>query len=153
MQGKKIAIASDHAGCELKRQLEDMLVQAGYIVVDYGPDCGQSPVDYPDKAALLAKGIYRREADIGILICGTGIGMSIAVNRYPFIRGALVDSVELAELARRHNNANVLILGGRMISFETAKACLDAFLTTPFEGGRHEARVQKLERMPDDCDN
>ncbi len=150
MQGKKIIVAADHAGCGLKKQLKEYLTELGCIIQDYGTDDDSVSVDYPEKAYLLAKGIYTGEADIGILVCGSGIGMSIAVNRYDFIRGALVCSPEMAVLARKHNNANVLILGGRLTDSETAKLCINAFLTTPFEGGRHENRVAELERMSHD---
>ena len=150
MQEKKIIIAADHAGCCLKDEIKEYLIAQEYMVQDYGTNDSAISVDYPEKASLLAKGIYTGEADLGILICGSGIGMSIAVNRYDFIRGALVCSHEMAILARKHNNANVLILGGRLMDAETAKLCVNAFLTTPFEGGRHENRVAELERMPHD---
>ena len=149
MQGKKIIIASDHAGYQMKEYLDKTLKEQGYIVIDVGPYDDKS-VDYPDYACRLAQGIYDREADVGILICGTGIGMSIAVNRYDHIRGALAFTPDMARLARQHNNANVLILGARTTSLETALSATNAFLSTAFEGGRHEARVQKLERMNHD---
>lgn len=150
MQEKKIIMAADHAGCCLKDTLKDYLIKQGYTVQDCGTNNPGMSVDYPEKASLLAKGIYSGDADIGILVCGSGIGMSIAVNRYNFIRGALVCSPEMAMLARKHNNANVLILGGRMTDEKNAQSCVHAFLTTPFEGGRHENRVAELERMPHD---
>ena len=149
MQGKKIIIASDHAGYQMKEYLDKALQEQGYIVIDVGP-YDENSVDYPDYAYRLAQGIYDREADIGILICGTGIGMSIAVNRYQHIRGALAFTPEMARLARQHNNANVLVLGARTTSLETALSATNAFLSTAFEGGRHEARVSKLERMNHD---
>ena len=150
MQGKRILIASDHAGYRMKEYLDAWLRQQGYVVIDVGPS-DETPVDYPDKAYLVAQGLYDREADLGILVCGTGIGMSIAVNKYNHIRGALVFTPEMAALARAHNNANVLILGGRTTSMETAVKCADAFLKTPFEGGgRHERRVLKTGRMNHD---
>ena len=150
MQGKRILIASDHAGYAMKEYLDTMLRGEGYVVIDVGPN-DDKPIDYPDKAYLVAQGLYDREADIGILICGTGIGMSIAVNRYNHIRGALVFTPEMATRAREHNNANVLILGGRTTSLETAVACTHAFLEATFEGGgRHENRVAKLGRMNHD---
>jgi len=149
MQGKKILMASDHAGYQMKEYLQDLLKKQGYVVIDLGPN-DETPTDYPDKAYLVAQGIYDREADLGILICGTGIGMSMAVNKYNHIRGALVFTPEMAALARKHNNANVLILGGRTTSLETAAACADAFLTNAFEGGRHERRVNKVGRMNHD---
>ena len=153
MQGKKIIIAADHAGCPLKQHLINYLKSQEYDLLHLGTTDESLPVDYPDKAYLLAKSLYNHEGDIGILVCGSGIGMSIAVNRYQFIRGALVCSPEMADLARRHNNANVLIFGGRLISPDIAQACTDVFLKTPFEGGRHEARVQKLERMDHDFED
>ena len=150
MQGKRILIASDHAGYRMKEYLDAWLREQGYVVLDVGPN-DEAPVDYPDKAYLVAQGLYDREADLGILICGTGIGMSIAVNKYNHIRGALVFTPEMATLARSHNNANVLILGGRTTDLETAVKCTEAFLETPFEGaGRHERRVLKTGRMNHD---
>lgn len=150
MQVKKVIIASDHAGCSLKEHLITHLEKQGYTVYNYGTNDPNVAVDYPKKAFYVAKALYRYEAPFAILICGTGIGMSIAVNRYDFIRGALACSPETARLARQHNNANVLILGGRVTDVETAKQCADLFLTTPFEGGRHTARVNQLEKMPHD---
>ncbi|MDY6407406.1 MAG: RpiB/LacA/LacB family sugar-phosphate isomerase [Pseudomonadota bacterium] len=150
MQGKRILIASDHAGFQMKEYLAAYLRKHGYVVLDVGPN-EEVPTDYPDKAYLVAQGLYDREADLGILICGTGIGMSIAVNKYNHIRGALVFTPEMAALARSHNNANVLILGGRTTPLETAVQCTEAFLTTPFEGtSRHERRVLKTGRMNHD---
>lgn len=150
MQEKKIIIASDHAAYEAKQQITKHLEDQGYTVFNYGTNDPNTPVDYPDKAYMLAKGLAREEAPVGILLCGSGIGMSIAINRYPSIRGALCTSVEMARLARAHNNANVLVLGGRLTPIETLLACVDTFLTTPFDGGRHEIRVKKLERMPNE---
>ena len=146
MQEKKIVIASDHAGYRMKAYLTDWLKHQGCAVSDLGP-ADETPIDYPDQAARVADAIKKHSADFGILICGTGIGMSIAVNRYPEIRGALVFTPEMAALARRHNDANVLILGGRTTDFEVAVACADAFLKAQFENGRHGPRVAKLERM------
>ncbi len=150
MQEKKIAIASDHAGCELKNYLRDSLSDQGYVLYDYGTDTPLKSVDYPDEAYLLAKALKEKKADIGILVCGTGIGMSIAVNRYAHIRGALVHSVEYAKLARQHNDANVLVLGGRFLEKKEALELVNTFLTTDFEGGRHADRVCKLGDMPHD---
>jgi len=143
---EKIAIASDHAGFQMKEYLKNMLKKQGYEVLDRGPE-SEAAIDYPDQAAVLAHTLHDGLAGQGILICGTGIGMSIAVNRYPFIRGALVFTPEMAALARQHNNANVLILGARTTALETAAACVNTFLTTNFEGGRHERRVLKLGEM------
>ena len=146
MQEKKILIASDHGGFELKQQLKAYLQQKGFDVVDYGTN-NMDSVDYPDYAKLLVEGIKAKTADKGILICTSGIGMSIAANRYPFIRAALVHIPEEAHLSRAHNNANVLVFGAKFVTPEMAEKCLDEFLTTKFEGGRHCARVDALERM------
>ena len=150
MQVKNVILAADHAGCPLKEAIRKWLVENGIQVHNYGTNDPNTPVDYPDKAAKMAEGIERGEALFGILVCGSGIGMSIAVNRYDFIRGALVWNPELATLARQPNNANVLILGGRFTDEAVAIECVKNFLTTPFEGGRHQVRVNKLERMPHD---
>ena len=109
MQVKKIVMASDHAGCELKNLLKEALGQQGYEILDKGPLTDAQSVDYPDYAFLLAKSLQKKEADVGILLCGSGIGMSIAVNRYPFIRGALVHSKEYAKLSRLHNEKTPFI--------------------------------------------
>jgi len=146
MQEKKILIASDHGGFNLKEELKTYLQQQGYDVIDYGTNSTDS-VNYPDYAKLLANGLHAKTADTGILICTSGIGMSIAANRYPFIRAALVQNEEQAHLSRAHNNANVLVFGAKFITSKAAKKCLDEFLTTDFEGGRHCGRVQALERM------
>lgn len=150
MQVKKIALASDHAGCDLKSFLKEKLLSQGYEIVDYGTDSPNHPVDYPDEAYLLAKSLKEQQADVGILVCGSGIGMSIAVNRYNHIRGALVHSEEYARLARQHNDANVLVLGGRFLEKEEAFKLANIFLTTDFEGERHARRVCKLGDMPHD---
>lgn len=138
-----IAIAADHAGYALKRALGTVLADMGCHVVDLGTE-GEESVDYPDYAARLAATLSRGEAGAGVLVCGSGIGMSIAANRHPGIRAALCGTVEMARLARQHNDANVLVLGGRLTDLETAAACLRTFLATPFEGGRHARRVAKL---------
>lgn len=146
---EKIVIASDHAGYQMKTYLKELLVKNGYEVLDKGTD-SENSVDYPDYAQKLARSIYNQEASKGVLICGTGIGMSIAVNRFPFIRGALVFTPEMAALSRQHNDANVLVLGARTTSIETASKALQQFLVTPFEGGRHEPRVNKLKEVNND---
>jgi ribose 5-phosphate isomerase B len=138
-----IALAADHGGFELKRALMQALVERGYKTLDLGTENGE-PVDYPDYADKLAAAIKEGRAARGVLMCGSGIGMAIAANRHPGIRAALVHDVETARLAREHNDANVLVMGGRLISEELAKRCLDTFLGTSFSGGRHERRVAKL---------
>lgn len=139
----KIAIASDHGGYELKKQLVPYLEKRGLTVCDMGCDSNDS-VDYPDYAFPLAEAVARGEHDFGILICGTGIGVSMCANRVPGIRCALCSEPVSAKLTRQHNNANVLAMGARMIGFEMACAIVDAFLATEFEGGRHSRRVDKV---------
>ncbi len=143
MSDRRFAIASDHAGVGLKAVLRTALEAAGREVIDLGP-AGDGPVDYPDYAQALARAIESGRADRGVLICGSGIGMSIAVNRSRAVRGALCRDEEEARLARAHNDANVLALGARRITEDDARRCLQAFLDTEFEGGRHSARVAKL---------
>ena len=143
MTGKSIAIASDHAGYDLKTILAEELGSLGYEVVDLGTD-GRDSVDYPDFAKALIKAVIDGRADCGVLVCGTGIGISIAANRHPGIRAAVCHNETTARLARAHNDANVLALGARIVGIEVAKDCLKAFLTTEFAGGRHVGRVAKL---------
>ena len=142
-RGETIAIASDHAGFHLKEVLGGELLKLGYGVLDLGPENDES-VDYPDFAQALAQSLSEGQATRGVLVCGSGIGMSIAANRHPGIRAALCQNAEAARLARQHNDANVLALGERMIGEEAAKECLRVFLSTEFEGGRHARRVAKL---------
>ena len=139
-----IPIASDHAGFEMKERLESRLRSMGYDVQDLGADSPASS-DYPDFAHPLAEMVSRGEAKRGVLLCGTGIGMAIAANRHPHVRAAVAWSPEVAELTRRHNDANVLVLPARCISDEDGEKILEVFLETAFEGGRHERRVEKLE--------
>lgn len=141
-----IAIASDHGGYELKSILKEEMVARDLNVLDLGTD-GPSSVDYPDYAAAMAEAIRSGKAERGVLICGTGIGISIAANRHPEIRAALVHDAFTARMSRQHNDANVLCFGGRTIGVEIAKDCLDIFLSTEFEGGRHARRVEKLSRL------
>ncbi len=143
MSPETIAIAADHAGYELKSALKRRLIEQGFDVVDLGADTTES-VDYPDFARALADAIGDGRSARGVLLCGSGIGMSIAANRFPGVRAALVHDAETARLARRHNDANVLVMAARQIEPSVAEDCLDAFLTTSFEGGRHRRRVQKL---------
>jgi ribose 5-phosphate isomerase B len=139
----RIAIASDHAALALKSALVEYLLSAGHEVSDLGPH-DESSVDYPDYGYKLAAAIADGTAERGIALCGSGIGISIAVNRNPAARAALVSEPLSARLAREHNDANVIAMGARLIGIEMAKACLDAFLTTEFGGDRHQRRVDKL---------
>ncbi|MCF8496305.1 MAG: ribose 5-phosphate isomerase B [Alphaproteobacteria bacterium] len=137
-----IALASDHAGYALKERLKARL--SGQIeFLDLGTDSEQS-VDYPDFGRAAAQALQDGRAERAILICGSGIGISIAANRFAFVRAALCVNPEMARLARLHNDANVLALGARLVDEDTAVACVEVFLNTAFEGGRHEGRVKKL---------
>ncbi len=138
-----VALGSDHAGVALKAALRTLLEVTGHPVFDLGTHDGES-VDYPDFALAVCDAVAGGRARFGVLVCGTGIGISIAANRHPGIRCALVHDVTGARLAREHNDANVLALGARVIGTEVALDCLSAFLRTPFAGGRHERRVRKL---------
>jgi ribose 5-phosphate isomerase B len=140
---ERIAIVSDHAAYEMKAMLVAELREAGRDVLDLGTTSTDS-VDYPDYGYRLASAIASGRAQRGIALCGSGIGVSIAVNRHPACRCALVSSGLAARLAREHNDCNVLALGARLIGIETARDCVEQFLSTPFAGGRHQRRVDKL---------
>ena len=140
-----ILIASDHAGFELKAVLEKELEALGYAYEDLGPS-SESSVDYADYAHPLARRISEGEAERGILMCGTGLGMSYTANRYPRVRAAVAWSPEIAALAREHNDANVLVLPARFVGEQEGRAILKAWLETGFAGGRHARRVEKIER-------
>ena len=143
MGTQTVLIACDHGGLELKALLVSDLEKKGLTVIDLGTN-GPDSVDYPDFAFSIAEALKDGKADKGILLCGTGIGISIAANRFSHVRAALVHDAFGAKMCRAHNDANVLVMGGRTIGPEVARDCLDIFLTTPFEGGRHERRVSKL---------
>jgi len=143
MPKETIAIACDHGGYHLKLELIDELNKLGHSVLDLGTDSTES-VDYPDFGYAMARAIVNGEADKGVLLCGSGIGISIAANRNPKIRAALVHDALGAQLARQHNHANVIVFGGRTTGPEVARDCLRIFLTTEEEGGRHDRRVEKL---------
>jgi len=139
----KIAIGGDHAAVEMKRAIISKLEQDGHEVKNYGTDSPDS-VDYPDFGHPVAEQVERNEADLGIVICGSGNGINMTVNKHAGIRSALAWNVELAELARQHNNANILALPARFISIEEGLAITEAFLKSEFEGGRHQRRVDKI---------
>jgi ribose 5-phosphate isomerase B len=143
----RIALASDHAAVSLKGELAQWLREAGHDVADLGTN-GEESVDYPDYGYILATAIATGEAERGIALCGSGIGIAIAANRHPHARCAQVMEPLSARLARSHNDANIIALGARLIGIEMAKACIDAFLATEFAGGRHAARVEKLAHPP-----
>ncbi len=145
MSHRTVAIACDHAGFAMKTILQEELEKAGHAVLDLGTNSEES-VDYPDFGFALADALAADKADTGVLVCGSGIGISIAANRHPEIRAALVHDALSARMSRLHNDANVICFGGRMIGEEVAKDCLAIFLETEFEGGRHARRVDKLNR-------
>jgi len=138
-----VAIASDHAGYEMKSFVQSYLEKNGFQVLDLGPE-SDSSVDYPDYGHALGAALDNGEAEYGVALCGSGIGISIAVNRHKSVRAALCQNGLMAKLSRKHNNANVLVLGARLIGAEVANDCLNAFFNTEFEGGRHELRVAKI---------
>jgi ribose 5-phosphate isomerase B len=147
----RIALAADHAGYKLKDELADWLRELGYDVSDLGTN-GPESVDYPEYGAKLARSVATGAVDFGIAVCGSGIGISIAVNREPHCRCARVDEPISATLAREHNDANVLALGARLVGSDMAKACVSAFLTTDFAGGRHQRRVDQLSQELQESD-
>ncbi|MBQ4120949.1 MAG: ribose 5-phosphate isomerase B [Clostridia bacterium] len=145
---KKIVIACDHAGNEVKDALMTHFEKAGYTVTDFGCD-GTCSVNYPDYAHYVCEALQKKEAPLGILVCGTGIGMSMAANKHKGIRAALCENEFSAEMTRRHNDANVICMGARVISVEKAIALADIFVNTEYEGGRHDARVAMLNALDD----
>jgi ribose 5-phosphate isomerase B len=145
---RPLLVASDHAGFELKEKLKRTLDAMGVAYRDLGV-ASADPVDYPDQAHRLAEGVSRGEADRGLLVCGSGQGMAMAANRHRGVRAALAADEETARLSREHNDANVLALGGRLIDLDTAERILKVWLETPFAGGRHAARVAKIDATPE----
>jgi ribose 5-phosphate isomerase B len=139
----KIAIGADHAGYELKEKLKQRLAQQGVQVVDEGTVSNES-VDYPDFARKVGEDVAGKKADLGLLVCGSGVGMAIAANKVPGVRAANVSNVEEAGLSREHNDANVLSIGARFLDEAKAMTIVDKFLATPFAGGRHQRRVDKI---------
>lgn len=142
----KIAIASDHAAYKMKEDIKKYLKSKNIDFIDLGTDSEES-VDYPDYAKILGEKVAKKEVDFGIGLCGTGIGMSISVNKVKGIRGALCLYPSMAEYARKHNDANVLVLAGRLMGPDLAIWTVDKFLSTEFEGGRHKTRVEKIDRI------
>ena len=144
--GEKIPIGSDHAGYELKQDLIEYLKELGYEPEDMGTD-GTASVDYPDFAEAVAGAVSRGERKRGVLICGTGIGMSMSANKFPEVRAALAVNEQMAEISRRHNDANILTLGGRFHEKLQARKILKRWLETDFKGGRHARRVEKIAKL------
>jgi ribose 5-phosphate isomerase B len=140
----KIAIGSDHAGFELKEKLQAYLKKKGFDIKDFGTYSADR-ADYPDFAHPVAEAVEEKEAEMGVLICGSGNGVNMTANRHHGVRSALCWNAEIAQLARQHNDANIIALPARYISEQEAEKCLDVFFTTAFEGGRHTDRVKKIE--------
>lgn len=141
-----IALGADHAGYDFKENIKKLLASLGYEFKDFGTMSSES-TDYPDYAHKVAEVVSRGEAEFGILVCGTGIGMSIVANKHKGVRAAVVESVPAAKLSREHNNANILALGARIIPWETAAEIIKTFLSTKFEGGRHQRRIDKINSL------
>ncbi|HLN42278.1 MAG TPA: ribose 5-phosphate isomerase B [Acidimicrobiales bacterium] len=139
----RIAVGSDHAGYRLKEFLAAHLATSGHDVDDLGTH-SEAPVDYPEFGAAVGRAVSEGRAELGLCACGTGIGISIAANKIPGIRAALVHDVTTARLARAHNHANVVCMGGRMVGFEVAKDAVDTFLSTAPDGGRHDQRIREI---------
>ena len=139
----KLAIGNDHAGSDLKKKIVNLLKDQNIEVINYGTDQNES-VDYPDFAHPVGRSIQENKVDLAIVICGSGNGVNMVVNKYSKVRSALCWNTELAGLARSHNNANILAIPARFVSEEVALEMVNTFLTTPFEGGRHQNRVEKI---------
>ena len=144
-----IAVASDHGGLELKDAIQSALAARGLDVDDYGTDNGDS-VDYPDFAEKVAAAVSRGDIELGILVCGTGIGMSIVANKFPGVRAALATNEFMAQMAKEHNNANVLVLGGRVLAKDLAVKMVNVWLDSTYEAGRHQRRLDKISRLEED---
>lgn len=140
----KISLGSDHAGFKTKQDIKDYLISKGIEVVDVGTYDGTISTDYPDYAIKAAELVSSKETDFGIVVCGTGLGVAMSANKVVGVRATPVSTVEFAQLARQHNNANVLALSGRFVDLELNKKIVDMFLNTPFEAGRHERRTGKI---------
>lgn len=142
----RIAVGADHAGFSLKKTIAESLRDAGYVVLDLGTHSDER-VDYPDFGAAVGRAVANGDADFGVAVCGSGIGIAIAANKIPGVRAATVHDVTSAHLAREHNDANVIALGERLVGPEVAKEAVHAFLDAKFEGGRHAQRVAKLDAL------
>lgn len=140
---EKIAIASDHAGKEMKDELKEYLLELGVDVVDMGVHNNES-VDYPDYGIPVAEKVSQGELQRGVLICGTGIGMSILANKFPGVRAALVNDVYTSKMAKEHNDANIIVIGGRVVGKGIAREIIRTWLASKFEGGRHKRRLDKI---------
>ncbi|MBI4378723.1 MAG: ribose 5-phosphate isomerase B [Nitrospinae bacterium] len=145
---EKVAIAADHGGFELKEDIKLFLKEIGYEPVDFGTHNNNS-VDYPDFGIKVAEAVSRGDIQKGILICGTGVGMSIVVNKFPDVRGALCNDIYTARMGRKHNDSNILILGGRVVGRGIAMEIVNTWMSTQFDGGRHQKRLDKIKELED----
>ena len=148
----RLAIGNDHAGLDLKHKIMSLLEEKGHSSTDYGTFTTES-CDYPDFATKVCQSIQNQDADLGILICGTGIGMSIAANKHTGIRAALVQDIFSAQATRQHNNSNILCLGARILELQMALDIVTTWLDTPFEGGRHQRRLNKIAQVEQSSNN
>lgn len=142
----RVAIGSDHAGFFLKEELKKLLQEMGHECIDFGPESTES-VDYPDFGERVSLAVSTKAAERGVLICGTGIGMSIVANKFPDVRASLCNDLYTARFSRLHNDANILVIGGRIVGIDLAKEILKTWFTTEFEGGRHLRRLQKIKSI------
>ncbi len=142
----RVAIGSDHAGFQLKRELKKVLEEMGHECIDFGTE-GPESVDYPDFAEKVSEAVSTGKVERGVLICGTGIGMSIVANKFPDVRASLCNDLYTAKFSRLHNDANILVIGGRVVGVDLAKEILRTWFTTEFEGGRHLRRLQKIKSI------
>jgi len=143
---KRVALASDHGGFQLKNEVKEYIVSKGYEVIDLGTNSEES-VDYPEFGAKAAKAVLAKEADCAIIMCGSGIGISIAANRFKGVRAALCSDTYDAKMCRQHNDANIMAIGGRITTIERAVDMVDLFLETEFEGGRHQRRIDLIDSL------
>ncbi len=148
---EKIAIASDHSGVELKAAISELLVEEGFEVLDLGPSDPEVSVDYPDYGKAVAELVSSGEVERGVLICGTGIGMSIVANKFPGVRAALVHDRFTTEATKEHNNANILVMGARVVTPVLAKELVKLWLSTEYAGGRHQRRLDKIAEVEACC--
>lgn len=146
---KKVALSADHGGYQLKQEIIEYLKSKNYGIVDLGTNNGDS-VDYPEYAAKAVQAVLGKEADCAIIMCGSGIGISIAANKYRGIRAALCFDSYTAKMCRMHNDANIMAMGGRITTIDRAKDMVDLFLETEFEGGRHQRRIDKIDQLAED---
>ncbi|WP_338822578.1 RpiB/LacA/LacB family sugar-phosphate isomerase [Mycoplasmopsis felifaucium] len=144
---KTVVLASDHGGCELKNEIKEYINNLGFEVVDLGPEDATKSISYAEQGHKLANFVNNNEVAFGVGLCGTGLGISYALNRHKGIRAARITTVEDARLAKLHNNANVLVLGGRYVPLSEAKAMIDEYIHTEYEGGRHQTRIDQIEEF------